>query len=208
MILLYKTNIYLNEILFNQVDNFKFNLCHNFSEVINYNYNLLIFEDDDFSPFKDLNITKPIIIITNQPLLANLEEKLYIHKLNKPINLHLLISLINKIIINIENKIIKIDKNITINLTFRNIYFDNISVNLTDKEADLIEYLYRQNNFVSKEQLLKDLWNYQDNIDSHTIETHIYNLRQKLGNKDFIISNEKGYYLSKNNYSQKQKLIL
>lgn len=68
---------------------------------------------------------------------------------------------------------------------------------LTEKECAVIEYLYNKADEtdvpVNREDLLHDVWHYVDGIDTHTIETHIYRLRQKV---------EKG---SKNN---KQNLIL
>ncbi|MDR2901809.1 MAG: helix-turn-helix domain-containing protein [Lactobacillales bacterium] len=53
---------------------------------------------------------------------------------------------------------------------------------LSEKESDLILFLAEQNGtLVSKETLQKEVWNYNEDIQTHTVETHVYNLRQKLG---------------------------
>lgn len=55
------------------------------------------------------------------------------------------------------------------------------AVPLTDREVDVLAYLARHGDApVSREALLRDVWRYQDGIDTHTLETHIYRLRQKI----------------------------
>ena len=52
---------------------------------------------------------------------------------------------------------------------------------LTDREVDILVYLVRCRHApVSREMLLKNVWQYQEGIDTHTLETHIYRLRQKI----------------------------
>ncbi len=52
---------------------------------------------------------------------------------------------------------------------------------LTDREVDILAYLVRYRTApVSREALLKNVWQYQEGIDTHTLETHIYRLRQKI----------------------------
>ena len=52
---------------------------------------------------------------------------------------------------------------------------------LTDREADILAYLVRhQGKPVSRDELLKNVWQYQKGVDTHTLETHIYRLRQKI----------------------------
>ena len=57
--------------------------------------------------------------------------------------------------------------------------FDNIQ--LTDKEAAILRYLYRAGSRpVPRDELLGEVWGYQSGITTHTLETHIYRLRQKI----------------------------
>jgi DNA-binding winged helix-turn-helix (wHTH) protein len=52
---------------------------------------------------------------------------------------------------------------------------------LTDREVDILAYLVRcRATPISRENLLKNVWKYQEGVDTHTLETHIYRLRQKM----------------------------
>jgi DNA-binding response OmpR family regulator len=52
---------------------------------------------------------------------------------------------------------------------------------LTDREVDILAYLVRHRQApVSRDMLLKNVWQYQEGVDTHTLETHIYRLRQKI----------------------------
>lgn len=69
-------------------------------------------------------------------------------------------------------------------------------ITLTEKEADLVLLLHNAGGEVAREEILRDVWGYEADIDTHTIETHIYRIRQKLGKKDdFIGSSAAGYFI-------------
>lgn len=75
------------------------------------------------------------------------------------------------------------------------------SIRLTEKEAEIINVLYREKDkILSKDVLLKIIWGYEKPISTHTLETHIYRLRKKimagLGETKLILKNNKGYYLN------------
>ena len=74
------------------------------------------------------------------------------------------------------------------------------TLNLTEKEASIIKYLLKKNGDVTpKSELLEQVWGYGDQISTHTLETHIYRLRQKIGFVDeqpFIITKDNGYQLN------------
>lgn len=77
---------------------------------------------------------------------------------------------------------------------------DNKLLKLTDKEISILKYLYdAQEECVEKDRLLKDIWGYKNDIDTHTIETHIYSLRKKIENTfeddNFLITEKEGYRL-------------
>ncbi len=71
-------------------------------------------------------------------------------------------------------------------------------IKLTDKENSIIEYLSKEENFVvSKDVLLKEVWGYNEFVDTHTLETHIYKLRRKIEvdhKKPRYLMNEEGGY--------------
>jgi len=70
---------------------------------------------------------------------------------------------------------------------------------LTEKEADILTYLYRaEGKTVDKDTLLREVWGYNAEVATHTLETHIYRLRQKIDldpSHPLIICDEGGYRL-------------
>lgn len=77
---------------------------------------------------------------------------------------------------------------------------NNVTVKLTEKEVSILQYLYKiKNRIVTKTELLQEVWGYNPDVTTHTIETHIYRLRQKVENEDInsqlIITEEGGYML-------------
>lgn len=77
----------------------------------------------------------------------------------------------------------------------------HLPIMLTDKEVALFSRLLKaQGELVTKESLLRDVWAYEDGVDSHTLETHIYRLRNKceaMGQAAPVIrAHENGYSLS------------
>ena len=74
------------------------------------------------------------------------------------------------------------------------------TLNLTEKESAIIKYLLKKIGSVTpKAELLEEVWGYGDQISTHTLETHIYRLRQKINYVDdqpFIVTKENGYQLN------------
>lgn len=73
-------------------------------------------------------------------------------------------------------------------------------VKLTEKEIAVLKYLYKnRSRIVSKNELLQEVWGYAPDVTTHTIETHIYRLRQKVEHEDeaaqLISTVEGGYRL-------------
>ena len=70
-------------------------------------------------------------------------------------------------------------------------------IKLTEKEINTITYLSKSKQPVSIHELQEKVWSYQSDIETHTVETHIYRLRKKILNtfndNEFIISKKNGY---------------
>lgn len=77
---------------------------------------------------------------------------------------------------------------------------DGRKVRLTDKETSILKYLYRQGpKTITRDVLLKEVWGYNNRVTTHTLETHIYRLRQKIerdpSNARLLVTEEGGYRL-------------
>ncbi len=77
---------------------------------------------------------------------------------------------------------------------------DGQKVRLTDKETSILKYLYRQGpKTITRDVLLKEVWGYNNRVTTHTLETHIYRLRQKIerdpSNARLLVTEEGGYRL-------------
>ena len=94
---------------------------------------------------------------------------------------------------------IKIDKYF-INLNSREISINDVAVKLTEKEISIIFYLAKSSKPVRINELQEQVWNYNFDTETHTVETHIYRLRKKfltIFNDDkFIISKKDGYQIN------------
>ncbi len=83
------------------------------------------------------------------------------------------------------------------NFAGKTLSYKNTEIKLTEKEAAILNYLYGRDEPVDKETLLREIWGYGNGITTHTLETHIYRLRQKLETTgiSFLTGNGEGYRL-------------
>ena len=128
--------------------------------------------------------------LENQFILENTPIKIL--KLLEKINIEFL-----KLRFNYQSQV-KI-KNYTIDLNSREIIINNTKLKLTEKEINTISYISKSNKPVSIGELQEKVWSYQSDIETHTVETHIYRLRKKIlktfSDNEFIISKKNGYQI-------------
>ena len=118
-----------------------------------------------------------------------------------PIDIYKLIEKINikflKLQFNSQSEV-KVN-NYIINLNSREMQINAKKLKLTEKEINTITYLSKSNKPVGVDELQKEVWSYQSDIESHTVETHIYRLRKKILNtfndNQFILSKKNGYQI-------------
>ncbi|MBZ0325913.1 MAG: response regulator transcription factor [Alphaproteobacteria bacterium] len=77
----------------------------------------------------------------------------------------------------------------------------NLKVRLTEKETAILKYLYRAgDSVVGRDQLLHEVWGYNAGVTTHTLETHVYRLRQKIerepGKAAILLTEPGGYRLA------------
>ena len=174
-------------------------LCENLNQLKNKNINAVIFDNENIKNISSLNIKKPKIYI---------QEK---NKINIEITPEVIIKLplnilqFNQEIINVckkfefnNNSLINI-KNYILDKNERILKKNNTFLKITEKEIDFIEILNSSSKPLSRDFILKNIWNYSTDTDPHTVETHIYRLRQKIKDKfednNFIKNSKKGYSL-------------
>ncbi len=131
------------------------------------------------------NITGNFLVIDNLPLKINeIIEKVNIKLLKKKFN---------------NRSEIKID-NFTLNINSRIISNDEKKLKLTEKEIEIIIFLNNSKESQSIDKLEKEVWRHSSELETHTVETHIYRLRKKISetfdSKNFIISTKNGYKIS------------
>lgn len=92
--------------------------------------------------------------------------------------------------------------NCTLDIMTRQFTNDGKTDDLTEKEVAVLVYLYQKKNPMTREDLLRDVWRYAAGVDTHTIETHIYRLRQKIEPQPdtpvILITTKDGYQLAAN----------
>ena len=163
----------------------------------NLNFKIVKIENENFlnNQVKDLN--NYIIITKNKNL--NFPNVICID--NLPLNIFKLIEKINISFLKKQfsnQSQIKIN-NYKINLNSREIILEYKKLKLTEKEVDIIIHLSKNKEPVSVNELQKKVWSYQSDIETHTVETHIYRLRKKISNtfddSNFIISKKNGYQI-------------
>ncbi|HET7334061.1 MAG TPA: response regulator transcription factor, partial [Rhizomicrobium sp.] len=76
---------------------------------------------------------------------------------------------------------------------------DGKRIRLTEKETNILKFLHRSGETVARETLLHEVWGYNPAVTTHTLETHIYRLRQKIevnpGHVQILITESGGYRL-------------
>ena len=86
-----------------------------------------------------------------------------------------------------------------LDLNSRKISFKDKNLDLTERETNLIIFIHEKKD-VSVKDLQKNVWDYSANLETHTVETHIYRLRKKMkeifGDENFIFNRNNGYSIN------------
>ena len=178
---------------------YKFKTLYNILEELSLDLNFNIISVDDEKSLKNEVKNLNHYLIISYKIFSNIDNQFDLD--NTPINIFQLIEKVNieflKIKFNSQSEL-KIN-NYFIDLNSRELFMNNIKVRLTEKEINTIIYLFKSDKPVSVEELQKKVWDYQSDIETHTVETHIYRLRKKIltifNDSQFIISKKNGYQI-------------
>ena len=178
---------------------YRFNLLYQILKELEEDIHFRIIEISDekslTNQIKNLNnyliITKKQILkLNNQFILSQLPIKIFkmIEKLN--------IEFLKQQFVEQSQVIIN---DYTIDINAREMFSKNVKLKLTEKEINTIIYLSEANKPISIEELQTKVWDYRSDIETHTVETHIYRLRKKISKNflddNFIISRNNGYQI-------------
>ena len=178
---------------------YKFKSLYHILEEIGLDLNLnIIFVDSENSLKEQVSNLDNYLVISNKNYL-DISNQFILDKI--PINIFKLTEKINieflKIKFNSQSEV-KVN-NYIIDLNSREMLINNKKLKLTEKEINTIIYLSKSIKPVSIDELQKKVWSYQSDMETHTVETHIYRLRKKILNtfsdNEFIISKKNGYQI-------------
>ena len=161
------------------------------------NFKILEIQSEEALKNKIKDLNTYIVITKNK--IANIDNQLTFDQY--PIKISKLLERINIELMKkhfINHSKVKINK-YSIDLNAREISSGENKLRLTEKEINTIIYLSKNEKTTSIDELEKNVWRYQSDMETHTVETHIYRLRKKIlkkfNDKNFIISKKNGYQI-------------
>ena len=178
---------------------YKFSSLYQILEEISSDLNFNITFVDNENSLNDKIKNFNHYLITSNKRYSDIDTKIVLD--NLPISIFKLIEKINieflKQQFNNQSEL-QINK-YTIDLNSRELLLKSSKLKLTEKEINTIIYISKSNKPVSIDELQEKVWSYQSDIETHTVETHIYRLRKKIlktfNDNEFIISKKDGYHI-------------
>ena len=174
-----------------------FNILDEIKE--NFEFKLEFYEKErELENLENDNLSDYLVITKKK--LSNLKKQIIIDK--SPININDLIQTLN---INfLKSKFIEQSKidlgRYYLDLNSRILNQNEKELELTEKESSILIFLKQSKDPVKIDQLQEKVWGYNSELETHTVETHVYRLRKKINDKfydnEFIISDKKGYFLN------------
>ena len=160
--------------------------------------------EEDFEKKLDLDRLDHLVIskTDHKSLLNNnITDKNFLDLNDLPLSLKKLLELINIKLIKLKfNQQSKITiKGYELNLNSKFFSNGDLNLKLTEKEIEIILYLNHKKIKHNVADLQKNIWDYSSNIETHTVETHIYRLRKKINDlfkdQNFILTHKNGYFI-------------
>lgn len=174
-----------------------FNILEEIKE--NFEFKLEFYEKErELENLENDNLSDYLVITKKK--ISNLKKQIIIDK--SPININDLIQTLN---INfLKSKFIEQSKidlgRYNLDLNSRILNQNEKELELTEKESSILIFLKQSKDPVKIDELQEKVWGYNSELETHTVETHVYRLRKKINDKfydnEFIISDKKGYFLN------------
>ena len=179
---------------------FKFNSLYQILKEIDQelHFHIIEIQNKNLLDNKIKNLKNFLIITKNK--LQHTDNQYVIEKM--PVKISQLIETLNIKFLKMQfsNQLeIKIN-NYLIDLNARELSSNIKKLKLTEKEINIILYLSNRKSPTSIKELQLNVWKYQTDIETHTVETHVYRLRKKIyetfNDENFIISKKNGYEIN------------
>ena len=163
---------------------------------------IFFFKKSHINLFKSIKKNKfPSIFINEFYDKKNINLNKFVDQLNMPFSIlefeRKVISVVAKNQFK-QNSLIKLESYI-IDKNERKIKKNDLELQLTEKEINFLILFSQNNKPLTRNFVLKNVWNYSSKSETHTVETHIHRLRKKILKKfndnNFIKNNNKGYYI-------------
>ena len=176
-------------------------------EIKNYlKFEILYYKNEEnFLNSNNLNLNNSLILVKSSKEIFLNNEKISKKKIfsiqNYPITIDKLVEILN---VNLIKQKYNYQSNICINryvlnLNSRIITKNDQNLKLTQKEIDIILFLNDYKKPQKVNILQNKVWGYSLELETHTVETHIYRLRKKIKDKfkdnNFVLSNDDGYFI-------------
>ena len=165
----------------------------------NFEFKLEFYEKEKELEKMDNDNLSDYLVLTKKKL-STVKKQIIIDKF--PIKINELIQTLN---INfLKSKFIEQSKidlgKYYLDLNSRTLNQNDKELELTEKESSILIFLKQSKDPVKIHQLQKRVWGYNSELETHTVETHVYRLRKKINDKfsdnEFIISDKMGYFLN------------
>jgi len=165
----------------------------------NFEFKLEFCEKEKDLKSLDNKNSKDYLVISKKKIF-NLSNQIIIDKF--PININELNQILN---INfLKSKFTEQSKiilgNYNLDLNSRILKHDLKELELTEKECSILAFLKQSKQPVKINELQEKVWGYNSELETHTVETHIYRLRKKISDKfadnEFVESSKNGYFLN------------
>jgi hypothetical protein len=182
--------------------NFEIKSFKKFNEIIHdskvKNSSILVASLKDYDLFINSKLNIPVLFLnfgSKKSYTTSAEI------INCPFQLNNFVERIN--VIFLKNKFLNNSNlnilNYEINLNSKEILRDGQKLKLTEREINFILFLKNSNSPQNIKSILKSVWNYSPNLETHTVETHVHRLRKKIfshfKDDNFIKINKKGYFI-------------
>ena len=177
------------------------NLCEQDAEKHN-TLAIFVVKKKDISSFRKNKINNfPSIVITE----SSIPKSMFSSELREQLKMPFTILEFEKKVISLlaknefrKNSLIKLN-DYTIDKNERKIKKNDLELQLSEKEINFLILFSKNKEPISRNLVLKNVWNYSSESETHTVETHIHRLRKKIlekfGDNNFIKKNSKGYYI-------------